>query len=106
MEKLPLFALSPVSAVITMYAQRVGGGINPEVSLPGRLANAIVCYARYLGKAVWPTHLAPMYPHPGNPCRGGRCSRPCFFCWSSPRWSPPDGATGIFQWGGSGSWGR
>jgi protein O-mannosyl-transferase len=64
-EKLPLLALSAISAVITMEAQK-RGGLNPEVTFSGRLANAIVCYARYLGKAVWPAHLAPMYPHPGN----------------------------------------
>jgi tetratricopeptide (TPR) repeat protein len=66
LEKLPLVALSAISAVVTMKAQRVGGGINPELSLSTRLANAAVCYARYVGKAVWPTRLAPMYPHPGN----------------------------------------
>jgi tetratricopeptide (TPR) repeat protein len=66
LEKLPLVALSAISAVVTMNAQRVGGGINPELSLAARLANAVVCYARYVGKAVWPTRLAPMYPHPGN----------------------------------------
>ena len=66
LEKLPLVALSAISAVVTMNAQRVGGGINPELSLVARVANSIVCYARYVGKAFWPTRLAPMYPHPGN----------------------------------------
>ena len=66
LEKLPLVALSAISAAITMKAQRVGGGINPDFSLSARLANAVVSYARYVGKAVWPTRLAPMYPHPGN----------------------------------------
>jgi protein O-mannosyl-transferase len=65
-EKLPLIALSAISAVITMKAQVVGGGFNPDVSLSARLANAAVSYARYVGKAFWPTRLAPMYPHPGN----------------------------------------
>jgi len=63
-EKLPLFALSAASAVITMRAQRLGGGINTDVSLFARLANAIFSYARYLGQAFWPTSLAPIYPHP------------------------------------------
>ena len=49
-----------------MKAQRVGGGLNPDLSLSTRLANAVVSYVRYVGKAFWPTHLAPMYPHPGN----------------------------------------
>jgi tetratricopeptide (TPR) repeat protein len=63
-EKLPLFALSAASAVITMRAQRLGGGINPDSGLLTRLANAIVSYARYLGQAFWPTRLAPIYPYP------------------------------------------
>jgi Flp pilus assembly protein TadD len=65
LEKLPLVALSTVSAVVTMEAQHLGG-INPDLSLAARLGNAIVSYARYAGKAFWPTRLAPMYPHPGN----------------------------------------
>jgi tetratricopeptide (TPR) repeat protein len=66
LEKLPLVALSAISAVITMKAQLVGGGFNPDVSLSARLANAIVSYARYVAKAFWPARLVPMYPHPGN----------------------------------------
>ena len=65
-EKLPLFALSVASAVITMRAQHLGGGINTDVSFFTRLANAAVSYARYLGQAFWPVRLAPIYPHPGN----------------------------------------
>ncbi len=65
LEKLPLVVLSAISAAITVMAQR-RGGINPELPLSARLANAIVCYARYVGKALWPTRLAPMYPHPGS----------------------------------------
>ncbi len=66
MEKLPLIALSAISAVITMKAQWLGGGFNPEVSLSARLANAVVSYARYLAKAFWPVRLVPMYPLPTN----------------------------------------
>jgi len=69
LEKLPLLALSAASAVITMKAQRFAGGINPDVSFSSRLVNAIVSYARYLGKAFWPVHLAPMYPLPGQSLR-------------------------------------
>ncbi len=61
-EKLPLFALAAASAVITMRAQRLGGGINPDSSIAARLANAIVSYPRYLEKAFWPERLAPIYP--------------------------------------------
>jgi hypothetical protein len=66
LEKLPLLVMAAISAVVTMIAQRIGGGINPTVSLAARLANAVVSYARYLGKLFWPLRLAPMYPHPGS----------------------------------------
>jgi len=65
-EKLPLIALSAASAVVTMKAQRLGGGINTDNSLFTRLANATVSYARYLGQAFWPARLVPMYPYPQN----------------------------------------
>ena len=63
-EKLPLFAIAGVNALITMQAQGRGGARNyfPRYV---RLGNAIICYARYVGKAVWPSRLALFYPHPG-----------------------------------------
>ncbi len=68
LEKLPLLILSAVSAIITIKAQSAGGAVGSwqEYPFPVRLENAIVSYARYLGKALWPWRLAPMYPHPGN----------------------------------------
>jgi protein O-mannosyl-transferase len=68
LEKLPLFALSAASAVITMKAQTVGGAVRSEIEYPiaTRLGNALLAYARYLGKAFWPANLAVMYPHPGE----------------------------------------
>ncbi len=70
-EKLPLFAIAAASAAITMRAQRAAGAVVPLGMYPlsVRLSNAIVSYVRYLGKAVWPAHLAPMYPHPGGSLR-------------------------------------
>ena len=67
-EKLPLFALSAASAIITMKAQSTGGAVRSEIEYPFavRFGNALLAYARYLGKAVWPSHLAAMYPHPGE----------------------------------------
>ena len=67
-EKLPLFALSGASAVITVRAQQAGGAVRStvEVSFGARLANALYAYATYLWKMVWPARLAPMYPHPGD----------------------------------------
>lgn len=64
LEKLPLFALSAASAVITLIAQRAGGAIRFEHPFSIRLLNAVVSYARYLGKALWPARLAAFYPYP------------------------------------------
>ena len=65
-EKIPLFGLSAASAFITIRAQRAGRAVAPLMRLPlsVRLSNAIVSYVRYIGKAFYPTHLSPMYPHP------------------------------------------
>ena len=68
LEKVPLLALSAVSAVITMQAQRSGGAIRTttEVSFGARIATAIWAYSMYLWKMIWPARLAPLYPHPGD----------------------------------------
>ncbi len=71
-EKLPLLALCAASAFITMRAQQAAGAMHTvknSFPLSIRLGNAIVCYARYLGKAFWPSHLALVYPHPGTSLR-------------------------------------
>ena len=65
-EKLPLLALSATSAVITMVAQKAGGAIHNEYPFWDRLLNAIVSYARYVEKAIWPSRLAAFYPHPDH----------------------------------------
>ncbi len=62
-EKLPLFALSGVSAAITMAAQRADGN-KAWYPLGLRIEYAIVSYAQYIGKALWPVRLSPFYPHP------------------------------------------
>lgn len=66
LEKLPLLLLSLGSAVITMLAQRIGGAVvsTSRIPLTLRLGNAIVCYALYLKKMVWPSNLAILYPYP------------------------------------------
>jgi tetratricopeptide (TPR) repeat protein len=65
-EKLPLFGLSALSAIITMRAQQAGGAVRSTYSLWTRLGNAAISYVSYLGKAIVPIRLAPLYPHPGN----------------------------------------
>jgi len=64
-EKLPFFALSLASCVVTFIVQQKGGAVSASLSLPARLANALVSYARYLRKTVWPDDLSVLYPHPG-----------------------------------------
>jgi hypothetical protein len=66
LEKLPLLVFSAVSAFLTVAAQQAGGamgGVQRSYSFAVRAENAIVAYTQYLGKAVWPTHLAFFYPH-------------------------------------------
>ena len=64
LEKLPWFALSAASALITMKAQSTAR----HEGIPAwmHLANAALAYAKYIGKTFWPANLAPLYPHPGG----------------------------------------
>jgi tetratricopeptide (TPR) repeat protein len=64
-EKIPFFALSALSCVLTFLVQRACGAMTPLEKAPFelRLANALVAYARYLGKTLWPSKLAVFYPY-------------------------------------------
>jgi tetratricopeptide (TPR) repeat protein len=66
-EKLPLFALSAASAVITLIAQKAGGAVAQTAELPfvARFSNALVSYVAYIIKMIYPMRLAVVYPHPG-----------------------------------------
>jgi tetratricopeptide (TPR) repeat protein len=66
LEKVPLLLLSAGSAVITMKAQKAGGAIQTfsQYSPLLRLETAAISYVRYIGKALWPSRLAALYPHP------------------------------------------
>jgi Flp pilus assembly protein TadD len=66
-EKLPFFALSAISSVVTFVVQQREGALAANESLPlgARVGNALISYGRYLGKTFWPTDLAVFYPHPG-----------------------------------------
>jgi tetratricopeptide (TPR) repeat protein len=63
-EKIPFFALSAVSCVITFLCQHHGGAVASLVNVPlnYRLENVPVAYAAYLLKMIWPTQLAVFYP--------------------------------------------
>jgi tetratricopeptide (TPR) repeat protein len=67
-EKIPFFVLAAASAAVTLVAQSRGGAVQSIEALPlwTRAANAVVSYAVYLLKVVWPTNLAVLYPHPGT----------------------------------------
>ncbi len=67
LEKAPFFVLAAVSSIITYIAQQKGGAVEDlqYLSLPARLANAVISYCSYIGKAIWPADLAVLYPHPG-----------------------------------------
>ncbi len=63
LEKLPLLTLAAVSAVVTLSAHRAGQAVR-SLPLSMRIANAVLSYARYVKRAVWPSGLALFYPHP------------------------------------------
>ena len=65
-EKLPLFALSVATMVITLLVQREGGAVAPFNPYPiaARLAHAAIAYVDYLRQMVWPVNLAVFYPLP------------------------------------------
>jgi tetratricopeptide (TPR) repeat protein len=68
LEKIPLFAIVVAGSILTFKAQQSADAVRTlgEFSLKARLENALLSYAKYLRLLVWPRHLAPMYPHPGN----------------------------------------
>jgi tetratricopeptide (TPR) repeat protein len=68
LEKAPLLGLSTASCIITYIAQSQGKAVVPlgNMSVGPRLSNALVSYAIYLEKAVWPSSLAVFYPHPAT----------------------------------------
>jgi tetratricopeptide (TPR) repeat protein len=60
-EKAPLFALSVLSSLAAILALR--SGRDPVSTYP---ANAPIAYVAYLGKFIYPIHLAVDYPIPDN----------------------------------------
>ncbi len=64
-EKLPFFLLTVAVSMITVFAQKSGEAVVAIEKLPmaARLVNAVMAYAGYLRKMVWPSDLAPFYPY-------------------------------------------
>ncbi|MDE3067297.1 MAG: tetratricopeptide repeat protein [Verrucomicrobiota bacterium] len=64
-EKWPFFLLVAASCVVTFLAQRAKAVLTLQQLPPGvRLENSLLSHVRYLGKTVWPVHLAVFYPLP------------------------------------------
>jgi tetratricopeptide (TPR) repeat protein len=66
-EKAPFFALAAASSVVTFLVQRSGGAMRAMAGVPliDRGENALVSYARYLGKLFYPVNLT-FYPDHGG----------------------------------------
>jgi tetratricopeptide (TPR) repeat protein len=62
-EKIPLFAMTVVSSIVTYIVQQKGGAVQ-SYPLNIRIENALVSYFSYLGKTIWPSDLALLYPYP------------------------------------------
>ena len=66
LEKVPLLipvAVSSGAIVITHHFYNALASLK-DLPVSARVANAFVSYLRYVGKTVWPTHLAIFYPLP------------------------------------------
>jgi Tfp pilus assembly protein PilF len=69
-DKVPMIIMSMFSSWVTLKAASSGGAVKATSIFPliGRIENAIISYAMYLYKMVWPTDLAIFYPYPiGRP---------------------------------------
>ncbi len=66
MEKIPFFAMSLASAIVTLWAQSTGGAVTRMVSYPLsiRILVAVRGYLFYSYKLLLPVGLAPYYPLP------------------------------------------
>jgi predicted Zn-dependent protease len=63
LEKLPFFILVLAICAVTLVAQTAGPeNVSDPAPLSLRLANALVAYVSYLGKAIVPIHLGILYP--------------------------------------------
>jgi tetratricopeptide (TPR) repeat protein len=67
-EKIPLFILSAVSSIVTYVVQQHAGAMELEKIYPLniRILNSAVSYIAYIGKLIYPSRLAVLYPYPGD----------------------------------------
>lgn len=65
-EKIPLFALSIASCLVTLIAQQPAMKSMEQIPMGQRIANAIFSYVMYLIKVVWPSRLSVYYAPMGG----------------------------------------
>jgi len=67
-EKIPFFALSALSSVITFLGARSIGAVVAVTMVPLKLrvSNTLVSYVEYISKMFWPSRLAVLYPYPSQ----------------------------------------
>ena len=65
-EKIPLFAFSIGSVVMTLWAQNFALGSTEFLPLKWRVTNAIYSCFEYIWQTFWPADLIPFYVHPEN----------------------------------------
>jgi protein O-mannosyl-transferase len=67
-EKIPLLLVSAGSSLIATHAMRRYGAVVSLDFYPvqWRVKNTIFSYLLYIGKGLWPTHLAVFYPYQGS----------------------------------------
>ncbi len=68
-EKIPLVILATASCVATLVAQKGVIGRIEQLPVSWRINNAFVSYVIYIWQMIWPTRLAPFYPHPESQIR-------------------------------------
>jgi Flp pilus assembly protein TadD len=68
-EKIPFFAIAVGASVVAFLAQRKQGATVSLDAIPVllRFENALISYAVYVLKTLWPTGLAVFYPFPLEP---------------------------------------
>lgn len=64
-EKVPFFALSAASSMVTYFIQRSDGAVLP-LPVGERVSNALISYVSYIVQTFWPTGLAAFYPQRGS----------------------------------------
>jgi protein O-mannosyl-transferase len=67
-EKIPLFAMSAGSCIITFIVQKRGGAVSDLTGWPwhARILNGLGSYFNYIVKILYPTKLAVLYPFEGT----------------------------------------